>query len=216
MESSQKRAWFGALCWLLCAACQREPAAAKGAAIGPSASAAPSVSRESPAEAVARCPEFVPSPGWGHSAEPLTIALTAPVEQRAVELRSEGALLRFGFNEFLRAAECLNRPIVVNYLSSRPDSEQVVNISDQTDAQFVAPAAALLDLGHATVTATSNGKRADTVVKSYWIWMGCGGGCRHMGREYRLSIPGEVFFQITDAMAHGRRDSQGPSGTKTP
>ena len=112
--------------------------------------------------------------------------------------------MSFGFQEFLRAAECLNQKLVVDYLRSRPQSVQVVNISEQQDRQFVVPAAALLDLGHARVTAAGSSKPTKTIVKSFWTWMGCNGGCRHMGRDYRLKVPGYAFFEVTDAMAHAR------------
>ena len=113
--------------------------------------------------------------------------------------------MTFGFHEFLRATECLNQKAVVDYLRSRPQSEQGVTIPEPHDHQFAVTMAALLDVGHASVTALNDGTRAQTIVKSFWTWMGCGGGCRHMGREYRQSIPGDVFLQITDATAHGRR-----------
>lgn len=219
-EHSAPWAWRVALWTLLAAACEREPVAAAGAKGITSLRAAPAACA-APAASVAPfpgpdrpCPKFADPPKWGHGSEQSTIALSPPVESRTVELRGDGVLLSFGFREFLRAAECLNRRLVVDYLRSRPQSEQVVNISDQKEAQFVVPAAALLDAGHAAVIAQGSGKRADTIVKSFWTWMGCGGGCRHMGREYRLSIPGDVFFQITDATAHARRLPEATSGAK--
>ena len=208
-ENSRAWALLAAFCWLLGAACDREPVAAAGAKSLPSLSSAPAASVAPLPEPDPPCPEFADRPKWGHGAEQFTIALSAPVESRTVELRGTGVLMTFGFHEFLRAAECLNERIVVDYLRSRPRGEQVVTITDQEDAQFLVPVAALLDAGHAGVTELGSGTRAETVVKSYWTWMGCGGGCRHMGREYLLRIPGDVFFRITDLMAHGRAGSVG-------
>lgn len=136
------------------------------------------------------------------------------MEARTVELRANGALLTFGFREFLRAAECQNQRHVVDYLRSRPASERVVNITDRDDSQFLVPVAALLDAGHARVSASGTGTGAETIVKSFWTWMGCSGACRHMGREYRLRIPGDVFLRVTDAMAHGPRTPEGTLGAK--
>lgn len=204
---------------LLVAACEREPVAAAGPKSIPSLSSAPPPSAALAASAPSpapTCPQFPDPPKWGHRSEQFTIALAAPVEARKVELRGKGVLMTFGFAEFLRAAECLNQKLVVDYLRSRPPSEQVVNISEQQDRQFVVPAAALLDVGHAGVTAMGSGKPAKTIVKSFWTWMGCGGGCRHMGRDYRLGTPGYAFFEVTDAMAHARGWPGTTSGTTAP
>lgn len=196
---------------VLAVACEREPVAAPAAKDITSPSSAPAASVTPAPEPDPPCPEFEDRPKWGHGAEQVTILLSTPVEARTVELRATGALLTFGFREFLRAAECLKQKHVADYLRSRPRSEQVVNITDREDAQFLVPAAALIDAGRAGVVALGSGARAATVVKSFWTWMGCAGGCRHMGREYRLSVPGEVFFKITDAVAHGRRSPVGTS-----
>jgi len=218
------KAWVWQLAFwlLLVAACEREPVTSAGPKSLPSLSSVPAAAVASasapPApipESHPRCPQFPALPKWGHRSEDFTIALSSPVESRTVELRGKGVLMTFGYDEFLRAAECLNQKLVVSYLRSRPPTEQVVDISEQQERQFGAPAAALLDLGHVGITATGS-KRAETIVKSFWTWMGCGGGCRHMGRDYRLRIPGYAFFEITDAMAHARGWPAATSGTTAP
>ena len=208
-ENSGAWARLAAFCWLLASACQREPAAAAGPEAVTSLSSAAVASAAPLPQPQPPCPEFADHPKWGHGSEDLSIALSPPVESRTVELHGTGVVMTFGFREFSRAAECLNRKHVVDYLRSRPRTEQVVNITGQDDAQFLVPVAALLDAGHVGVVAESGNERAATIVKSFWTWMGCSGACRHMGREYRLSIPGDVFFRITDAMAHGRRSPEG-------
>lgn len=208
------RVCLAACCWLLGSACEREPVAAAGPKSIAPLSSAPAVSTASISKPARPCPKFPQPPKWGHGSEQFTIALTPPAESRTVELRGTGALLSFGFSEFQRAAECLDQKHVVDYLRSRPRTEQVVNISGQEDRQFHVPVAALLDTGRAAVVAHGSDARAKTVVKSFWTWMGCSGGCRHMGREYRLSVPGDVFFQITDAIAHGRRSPEPTQGSE--
>lgn len=216
---SRASVWQLAFWLLLVAACEREPVASAGPKSVPSLSSAPAAasapSASAPSASTPACPKFVDLPKWGHGSEDFTIALSAPVESRKVELRGKGVLMTFGFDEFLRAAECLHQKLVVDYLSSRPKSEQVVSISEQRDRQFVVPAAALLDLGHADITATG-GKPAQTIVKSFWTWMGCNGGCRHMGRDYRLKVPGYPFFEVTDSMAHARGWPGATSATTAP
>jgi len=203
-------AWKAAYWLLLAAACEREPVAATGPKSLPSLSSAPPASAALAAsvapvpEPEPACPKFPDPPNWGHGSEQTTITLSPPVESRTVELRGEGVRMIFGFQEFLRAAECLNQKLVVDYLKSRPESEHVVDMSEQQGQKLIVPAAALLDVGHARVVASASGKPAQTIVKSFWTWMGCGGGCRHIGRDYRLRIPGYPFFQITDSMAHRR------------
>ena len=182
----------------------------------PSAAPAASVAPVPKPEPKPVCPQYPDPPKWGHRSEQFTIALSSPVETRRVELRGKGVLMSFGFQEYLRAAECLNQPLAVNYLRARPPSEQVVNISDLEERQIFVPAATLLDLGHVDVTVLKSGKRAKTIVKSFWTWMGCNGGCRHMGRDYSLKVPGYPFFETTDSIAHALRTPEATSGAKAP
>ena len=130
-----------------------------------------------------------------------TVPLTPPAEGRRVALRTEGVELRFGFDEFRAQAAERNEREVLEFLHGRPADEETVRL----DAEPRPPTnrwpfvvAALLDQGKARVHDEAGERDVDSIVRETWDWVGCGGGCRQAGRQYRLQVPGEVFFSVTD------------------
>jgi hypothetical protein len=130
------------------------------------------------------------------------IRLQAPAEGRMVTLRAEGATLTFSFGDFLLAARERDEREVVAFLDGRPSGENPVPLAAATQfpaynrVQFIA--AALLEEGKARVRDHVEDRDVESIVWETWDWMGCGGGCRQSGREFRLRIPGDVFFRVTD------------------
>jgi len=154
---------------------------------------------------------------------PRTVELVAPREVRTVVVQREGVTMTFGLEEFTVVARCLRMKLVTDFLATRPANERVVTVSDaaapsiSSQAQFVV--AALLDRGHARVHEEASNRDVASIVRNRWSWMGCGGKCRQHGREYRLRVPGDVFYRTTDRFADAlwfpaRPDgpSPGPSG----
>ncbi|HOU93715.1 MAG TPA: hypothetical protein PLU22_21845 [Polyangiaceae bacterium] len=141
---------------------------------------------------------------------PRTVELVVPREARTVVVLGQGATMSFGRDEFAEAARCLRMKLVVDFLAARPLGEEVVSLSEAaaaaavgSQAQFVV--AALLDRGHVRVHDLVTKRDVDSIVRDRWRWMGCGGQCRQNGREYRLRVPGEIFFRTTDRFADGLR-----------
>ncbi len=179
------------------AACERAP---QRTTAPPSSITAAANSVSSPT-----CPAFPARPEWGEGyREPVRIELHPPTERRSVLLGSRGVSMTFGYQAFVQAARCLKQPLAVQVLERRPVDETIVTITNHGERQLAVVAAALLDLGDVSVT-DEHSRKVDAVLRGHSVWMGCGGACRQIGREYRLRIPGEVFFQITDGTAHGLR-----------
>ena len=155
-----------------------------------------------PPEAVTtQVPEIPLGPCPAEQPSQCTVPLTAPTAGRRVALRTEGVELRFGFDEFRAQAAERNEREVLEFLDGRPADEETVRLDTEPRPQtnrwpFVV--AALLDQGKVRVHDEAGGRDVDSIVRETWDWIGCGGGCRQSGRQYRLQVPGEVFFSVTD------------------
>jgi hypothetical protein len=116
-------------------------------------------------------------------------------------LRTEGVELRFGFDEFRAQAAERNEREVLEFLDGRPADEETVRLDAEPRPQtnrwpFVV--AALLDQGKARVHDEARNRDAESIVRETWDWIGCAGACRQSGRRYRLQVPGDAFFSVTD------------------
>jgi hypothetical protein len=193
--------WAAMLAWaVVLPACERTSERGTGGAPSSQPAAA------SVAAQPLSCPKYPQLPAWGELGDTrLRITVRPPKEKRTVKLESNGVKLTFGFEAFLNAAQCLKQPQAVEYLHKRPASETVVVMTGAEEPQLFRVVAALLDRGEVAISEPGTKKRAAAIIKSHYTWMGCGGACRHLGREYRLRIPGKVFFQVTDRTAHGKR-----------
>jgi hypothetical protein len=155
-----------------------------------------------PPEAVTtQVPEIPLGPCPAEQPYQCTVPLTAPAAGRRVALRTEGVELRFGFDEFRAQAAERNEREVLEFLDGRPTDEETVRLDAEPGPQtnrwpFVV--AALLDQGKARVHDEAGNRDAESIVRETWDWVGCAGSCRQSGRRYRLQVPGEVFYSVTD------------------
>jgi hypothetical protein len=134
-----------------------------------------------------------------------TIVLRDPLDVRLLELPAEGVTMSFGFDDAVLMAHCLELPLAVEFFAKRPERERLIRLTGDEDRQVHMVTAALLDLGRVRVVESGATQAAESVVRTKWTFIGCAGDCRHSGREYRVQIPGEAFYRITDQIAHRRR-----------
>jgi hypothetical protein len=156
---------------------------------------------EPPEAVITQVPEIPLGPCPAEEPSQCTVELHAPAAGRMVSFRTEGVTLRFGFDDFRATAAEHNEREVLEYLDGRPADENPVRLDREPRPQtnrwpFVV--AALLDAGQARVHDDGADRDVDSIVRETWDWVGCSGGCRQSGRQYRLQVPGAVFFNITD------------------
>lgn len=152
-----------------------------------------------PAEAVVTTvPDIPEGPCPGESQ--CTVALHPPVAGRAVRYVAEGATITLALDDVLATARERSETELVEFLEARPAGEGPIPLNEAALAGNRVPyvVAALLDEGKAAVRGDGTGGDAESIVRETWDWVGCGGGCRQAGRQYRLQVPGDVFFRTTD------------------
>jgi hypothetical protein len=155
-----------------------------------------------PPEAITtQVPEIPLGPCPAEQPDQCTVVLTPPAEGRRVAWRTEGVTVSFGLAEFRAMAAERDEREVLEYLDGRPAGEDPIRLDAEPGPQtnrwpFVV--AALLDQGKARVHDEAGNRDAESIVRETWDWVGCAGGCRQSGRRYRLQVPGEVFYSVTD------------------
>lgn len=130
------------------------------------------------------------------------LTLTVPQAERWAVYESEGVRMEFDLEEVLALCREHDEAEVLEWLEANGGRAPSVDlraaeraIAGQRVALLVA---ALLEAGRARVVDPGNGEPVGRLVQMEWFWMGCGGRCRQSGREWRLRVPGEVFFKTTD------------------
>jgi hypothetical protein len=130
------------------------------------------------------------------------ITLTVPQAERWAVYESEGVRMEFDLEEVLATCRERGEAEVLEWLEAQGGRAPSVDLAAAERAiagQRVALlVAALLEAGRVRVVDPGNGEPVGRLVQMEWFWMGCGGRCRQSGREWRLRVPGEVFFKTTD------------------
>ena len=153
---------------------------------------------EGPQAIVTTVPDIPGGPCPGESQ--CTVTLRPPAGGRRATWAAEGATLTFAYDDALGLARERNERELVAFLEGRPAGEDPVPLNEAALAgnrvSFVV--AALLDEGQAAVRDDQGDRDVATIVRETWVWTGCSGGCRQAGRQYRIQVPGDVFFRTTD------------------
>jgi hypothetical protein len=150
-----------------------------------------------------------PAPGGCPAEDPRCreVTLVAPDDSRLVSVEREGVEMTFGLKAFQEAASARRDKDLVELLQARTEAAIRLQPEDlkttwlQQAALFAA--ARLLEEGRARVRVVKTGRPATRVLVQRWDWVGCSGGCRQAGREFRLGIPGEPFLRLTDLFEDG-------------
>jgi hypothetical protein len=128
------------------------------------------------------------------------IVLDPIASERIVVFESEGVRMEFAFDDVRRVGAERGVAGLVTFLDAR--ERAVVRLDHGEPSlpgqQVPMVLAALLEEGRARVFDPASGEPVEHLVQEEWFWMGCGGRCRQSGRQWRLRIPGEVFFRVTD------------------
>jgi len=145
------------------------------------------------------CPEL------DHRCKEVTLA---PLAQGVtVSLMRGGVRMSFGLEDFKKKAVERRDKKLVEWLGKNEGKD--VNISLKKlpagvrHEAVIFAAAALLEEGKAALYDTKKKRRAKRVIVQQWNWIGCAGGCRQAGREFRLSVPGRPFLRTTDIYEDG-------------
>ena len=165
-----------------------------------------------PEPAVTTVPEVPVGPCTDDPSQ-CTVTLRAPAAGRMVIYRVEGVTLSFGFGDFLTLSRDRGEDELVAYLDGLPADQNPVRLGATPGPptnrwQFVV--AELLDRGRARVHDEAGDRDVESIVRETWDWMGCGGGCRQSGRQYRLQVPGDVFYRVTDLYEDGEPGTFNP------
>jgi len=153
---------------------------------------------EGPQAIVTTVPDIPGGPCPGESQ--CNVTLRPPAGGRRATWAAEGATLTFAYDDVLGRARERNEDELVAFLEGRPAGEDPVPLNEAALAgnRVSYVVAALLDEGKASVRDDRDGREVATIVRETWDWVGCGGGCRQAGRQYRFRVPGDVFFRTTD------------------
>ncbi|HOX45807.1 MAG TPA: hypothetical protein PK668_19560 [Myxococcota bacterium] len=135
------------------------------------------------------------------------VSLVAPGDARRVVLEREGVRMTFGLSAFEEAAKARNDRDLIALLASRKGDEIRLEPDKMKDGWLanavLFAAARLLEEGKAGLVVIATGQPATRVLVQQWDWIGCSGGCRQAGREFRLKIPGAPFLRLTDMFEDG-------------
>ena len=130
------------------------------------------------------------------------LTLTVPQAERWATYESAGVRMEFDLEDVRATAAELEYTEVSEWLEARAGAAGRVDLQRADRAlggqgvPFVI--GELLQRGRARVVDPGSGEPVERLVQMEWFWMGCGGRCRQAGREWRLRVPGEVFFKTTD------------------
>ena len=134
------------------------------------------------------------------------IALEPFAAERVAVYVSNGVRMEFALEDVRNLCVRLNATSLRDALDAAPPGAELR--LDTTAAVVPGPhveqvLAALLEEGRARVFDPDGGAPVDYLVQEDWVWTGCGGSCRQSGRQWRLRIPGEAFFRVTDLFLDG-------------
>ena len=135
------------------------------------------------------------------------VKLVPPKDGRLVSLMSGGVKMTFGLEDFKKAAKERRDQKLIEWLDKQTAKEIQIPLKKLPTAflhsAVIFAAAKLLERGQARLYDTKKKQKAARVIVQQWDWVGCGGGCRQSGREFRLSVPGQPFFRTTDLYEDG-------------
>lgn len=135
------------------------------------------------------------------------VKLVPPKDGRLVSIVSGGVKMTFGLEDFKKAAKERRDEKLIEWLDKKTEKEIQIPLGKLPTAFLhnaaIYAAAKLLEQGHARLFDTRKKQKAARVIVQQWDWVGCGGGCRQSGREFRLEIPSEPFFRTTDLYEDG-------------
>jgi hypothetical protein len=108
-----------------------------------------------------------------------------------------GVAVTFDREEFLKAARCLKLEKAIRYVEEETGKLEESPLMDAFQLSYVA--AALLDVGRASVRLEEERELRKSIVRDGWAFNACAGRCRSSGRLYRVSeeVPG-FFLRVTD------------------
>jgi hypothetical protein len=155
----------------------------------------------SPAQGSPLCGEL--SRADQESSSEKVISLRPPGSGKAMVLSKTGVIVRFNREDFLAAARCLGLDKARSYIETQTGATQESPLRDAFQLSYVA--AALLDVGRASVRRKDDDTQQTSIVREPWAAEGCAGACRSSGRLYRVS-KGDTgfFFRITDETVNER------------
>lgn len=108
-----------------------------------------------------------------------------------------GVVVTFDREEFLQAAKCLKFEKAIRYVEEETGKLEESPIMDAFQLSYVA--AALLDVGRASVRLEEEHAPRKWIVRDGWAFNACAGRCRSSGRLYRVSDDVPAFFlRVTD------------------
>lgn len=148
------------------------------------------------------------------------VRLVAPTEPGVVVMRQGPVELVFGREAFLKAAKVRRRSKLAAWIEghqtkqTRLDGPAGPGPELIKESTFVA--AGLLEAGRAKAVVAKTGRPVDRIVVQHWDWIGCSGGCRQAGREFRLTVPGKPFLKTTDLFEDGLPGAFNPPPAKAP
>jgi hypothetical protein len=126
-----------------------------------------------------------------------TIRLTPPKAEQRLVLSKTGVVVTFSREDCLVAARCLNLKQAIEHLEQQTGQAPEMPLFDAFQLSYVA--AALLDLGRASVRLEEETQPRTTIVRGPWSAEGCRGRCISTGRIYRLTEADSSFFlRVTD------------------
>jgi hypothetical protein len=133
-----------------------------------------------------------------HGQATRTIRLRPPdLSGQTIVLDKTGVVVTFGRDEFLATARCLGLKQAVAYIEREMGNTKQSPLRDAFQLSYVA--AALLDVGRATVRPMEEKTSRATIVAEPWSAESCAGQCRAFGRIYRLhESDAAFFFRVVD------------------
>jgi hypothetical protein len=135
------------------------------------------------------------------------VKLVPPKDGRLVSIMSGGVKMTFGLKDFKKAAKERRDEKLIEWLDKQTANEIQIPLNKMPSAflhnAVIFAAAKLLEQGQARLYDTKKKQKAARVIVQQWDWIGCGGGCRQSGREFRLCIPGQPVFRTTDLYEDG-------------
>lgn len=144
-----------------------------------------------------RCEDLRATPKTETELVPETIELSAPLSGKKITMNKTGVVVTFSRDEYLKTAHCLELDQAVNYIEKETGWAEETPTRDAFQLSYVA--AALLDLGRASVRTREETESRKSIVRDGWAATGCRGRCRSFGRLFRLSEDDSSFFlRMTD------------------
>jgi hypothetical protein len=126
------------------------------------------------------------------------IELQTPRAGEKIVLKKTGVIVEFSREEFRRSAECLGYTESVHWVDTETGGTPESPLRDAFQLSYVA--AALLDVGRASVRLQEETDWRTSIVRGPWSAVGCAGQCRSSGRIYRLTPGASSFFlRVSDA-----------------